>query len=93
MLKEARNRIEPIIVRYCIIIGSVSVTYFKAIADAIAQAADNKAPSRLGVLRCFNTLDRDADPKSTPRLVASPSADLVLTDPKADKTWLRLAVQ
>lgn len=93
MLKEARNRIEPIIVRYCIIIGSGSVSYLSAIALAIAQAADSNAPSRFGVERCFSTFANDAEPKSTPRAVASPSALLVLTEPKADKTWLRLAVQ
>ena len=93
MLKEARNRIEPIIVRYCITIGSGSVSYFRAIADAIAHAADSRAPSRFGVERCFSTFARLAEPKSTPRAVASPSALLVRTEPNADKTWLRLAVQ
>ena len=93
MLKEARDRIEPIIVRYCIIIGSGSVAYFKAMADAIAHAADNKAPSRFGVDKCLRTLARLAEPKSTPRAVASPSADLVRTEPKALRTWLRLVVQ
>ena len=93
MLKEARNRIEPIVIRYCITIGSGSITYFIATAEAIAQAADNRAASRFGVDRCFNTLARLAEPKSTPALVASPSADLVRTEPKADRTWLRFAVQ
>ncbi len=93
MLKDARNRIEPIVLRYCITIGSGSVSYLRATAEAIAHAADNKAASRFGVLRCFRTFDRLAEPKSTPFLVASPSADLVLTEPKADRTWLRFAVQ
>ena len=93
MLKEARDRIEPIVIRYCITIGSGSITYFIATAEAMAHAADSKAASRLGVLRCLSTFARLAEPKSTPALVASPSADLVRTEPKADRTWLRFAVQ
>ncbi len=93
MLKEARDRIEPIVLRYCITIGSGSIAYLRAIALAIAQAAESKAASRLGVLRCLRTLDRLALPKSTPRLVASPSALFVLTEPNADKTCWRLALQ
>ena len=93
MLKEARNRLQPIVIRYCITIGCLSVSYLRAKALDIAHAADNKAPSRFGVLRCLSTLDRLAEPKSTPRLVASPSADLVRTEPKADRTCCRLAVQ
>jgi hypothetical protein len=86
MLKEARNRIEPIVLRYCITIGSGSVSYLRAKALDIAQAALSNAASRLGVLRCFSTLTRLAEPKSTPLAVASPSADLVRTEPKADRT-------
>lgn len=93
MLKEARNRIEPITIRYCITIGSVSVAYLSAIADAIAQAADNSEPSRLGVDKCLSTLAKEAEPKSTPLAVASPSADLVRTEPNALNTRLRSAVQ
>ena len=91
MLKEARDRLETLGNDFPR--ASVPVAYFKAIALAIAQAADSNAPSRLGVLRCFRTFARLAEPKSTPRAVASPSALLVRTEPKADSTWLRLAVQ
>jgi len=93
MLKEARNRLEPIVIRYCITIGSMPVPYFRARADDMAHAADRSAASRLGVDKCLSTLDRLAEPKSTPRLVASPSADLVRTEPKADRTCCRLAFQ
>lgn len=62
MLKEARGRIEPITIRYCITIGSVSVAYFSDRADAIAQAADNSAPSRLGVDKCLSTFASDEEP-------------------------------
>ena len=40
----------------------VSGSYFKATACAIAQAADNRAASFLGVLRCFRTLASDDEP-------------------------------
>jgi hypothetical protein len=93
MLKEARNRLEPIVIRYCITIGSGPIAYLRARADDIAHAALSKAASRLGVDRCLSTLERLALPKSTPLLVASPSADLVLTEPKALRTCCRLALQ
>ena len=93
MLKEARDRIEPIVLRYCITIGSGSIAYLRATAEAIAHADASKAASRFGVLRCFSTFARLADPKSTPLLVASPSADLVRTEPKADRTRLRSPCQ